>query len=102
MLELAWSCLEDAALKPTELAGTDLGVFLGTFNLDYKELQERELRDLPAHHSTGTANAVIANRISHLLDLRGPSVAIDTASSASLHALHLAVQSLNQGDCVTA
>ncbi|MFB7615013.1 SDR family NAD(P)-dependent oxidoreductase, partial [Kitasatospora sp. NPDC056181] len=99
MLELAWSCIEDAAVRPEALAGTSVGVFLGSYNLDYKELQERELREVAAHHSTGTAGAVIANRISHFFDFRGPSVAVDTASSASLHALHLAVRSLNQEEC---
>ena len=98
-LELAWSCLEDAAIRPSDLAGRDVGVFLGTFNLDFKDLQERTLPEVPAHHSTGTANAVIANRVSHFFDFHGPSVVVDTASSASLQALHLAVQSLNTGEC---
>ncbi|MEU4000326.1 beta-ketoacyl synthase N-terminal-like domain-containing protein, partial [Streptomyces fungicidicus] len=102
MLELAWSCLEDAAIAPSALAGRDVGVFIGSYNLDYKELQERQLREVAAHHSTGTIGAVIANRLSHFFDFRGPSVVVDTASSASLHALHLAVQSLQQGECALA
>ncbi|WP_149551169.1 SDR family NAD(P)-dependent oxidoreductase [Streptomyces marokkonensis] len=102
MLELAWSCLEDAAIAPSALSGRDVGVFIGSYNLDYKELQERQLREVAAHHSTGTIGAVIANRVSHFFDLRGPSVVVDTASSASLHALHLAVQSLQQGECALA
>lgn len=102
MLELAWSCLEDAAIAPSALSGRDVGVFIGSFNLDYKELQERQLREVAAHHSTGTIGAVIANRISHFFDFHGPSVVVDTASSASLHALHLAVQSLQQGECALA
>ncbi|QMU78259.1 SDR family NAD(P)-dependent oxidoreductase [Streptacidiphilus sp. PB12-B1b] len=99
MLELAWSCIEDAAVAPGALSGRDVGVFFGSFNLDYKELQERQLREVAAHHSTGTAGAVIANRVSHFFDFHGPSVVVDTASSASLHAVHLAVQSLQHGEC---
>ncbi|KAF3469293.1 SDR family NAD(P)-dependent oxidoreductase [Streptomyces sp. Tu 3180] len=102
MLELAWSCLEDAAIAPSALSKRDVGVFIGSFNLDYKELQERQLREVAAHHSTGTIGAVIANRVSHFFDFHGPSVVVDTASSASLHALHLAVQSLQQGECALA
>ncbi|MFG2590380.1 SDR family NAD(P)-dependent oxidoreductase [Streptomyces sp. NPDC048438] len=102
MLELAWSCIEDAAIAPGALSGRDVGVFFGSFNSDYKELQERQLRDVAAHHSTGTVGAVIANRVSHFFDLHGPSVVVDTASSASLHAVHLAVQSLQQGECALA
>ncbi|MFE9722737.1 SDR family NAD(P)-dependent oxidoreductase [Streptomyces sp. NPDC005794] len=99
MLELAWSCVEDAAIAPSALSGRDVGVFFGSFSLDYKELQERQLREVAAHHATGTVGAVIANRVSHFFDFHGPSVVVDTASSASLHALHLAVQSLQQGEC---
>ncbi|MGW1130840.1 SDR family NAD(P)-dependent oxidoreductase [Streptomyces griseoluteus] len=99
MLELVWSCIEDAAIAPGELSGRDVGVFLGSFGLDYKELQESRSSEVAAHHSTGTIGAVIANRVSHFLDLHGPSVVVDTASSASLQALHLAVQSLQHGEC---
>ncbi|MEU5718128.1 SDR family NAD(P)-dependent oxidoreductase [Streptomyces sp. NPDC020403] len=102
MLELAWSCVEDAAIAPSTLLGRDVGVFLGSYNLDYKELQERQLREVAAHHSTGTVGAAIANRVSHFFDFHGPSVVVDTASSASLHAVHLAVQSLQQGECALA
>ncbi|MCQ1581991.1 SDR family NAD(P)-dependent oxidoreductase, partial [Streptomyces parvus] len=99
MLELVWSCIEDAAIAPGELSGSDVGVFLGSFGLDYKELQESRSSEVAAHHSTGTIGAVIANRVSHFFDLHGPSVVVDTASSASLQALHLAVQSLQHGEC---
>jgi len=99
MLELAWSCLEDAGIPPSRIRGRKVGVLVGVFNHDYKELQERGDASIEAHQSTGTATAVIANRISHFFDFRGPSIPIDTACSSSLNAIHSAIQSLECGDC---
>ena len=99
MLELAWACLEDAGIAPAQLRGRKVGVVVGVFNHDYKELQERGHTAIEAHHSTGTATAVIANRVSHFLDLRGPSIPIDTACSSSLNAIHSAIQAIEGGDC---
>src|SRR5258706_5314036 len=99
LLELAWACLEDAGIAPVQLRGRKVGVVVGVFNHDYKELQERANAAIEAHHSTGTAAAVIANRVSHFLDLRGPSIPIDTACSSSLNAIHSAIQAIEYGDC---
>ena len=99
MLELAWACLEDAGIAPTRLRGSQVGVFCGVFNHDYKELQESGQLDIEAHHSTGTATNVIANRISHFFDFTGPSFPIDTACSSSLNAIHSAIQAIESGDC---
>ncbi len=100
MLELTWSCLEDAGIRPSTLSGEKVGVFLGVFNFDYKEKQEKDTHlSIEAHHSTGTATALIANRISYHFNFRGPSFPIDTACSSSLSAVHAAIQSLQQGEC---
>jgi len=97
MLELSWACLEDAGVCPSTLARKNVGVFVGVFNFDYKELRERAANAaIEAHHSTGTATAVIANRVSHFFDLRGPSLPFDTACSSSLSAMHAAVQSIQR------
>lgn len=99
MLELAWACLEDAGIAPARLRGSPVGVFCGVFNHDYKELQESGQLDIEAHHSTGTAANVIANRLSHFFDFTGPSFPIDTACSSSLNAIHSAIQAIESGDC---
>src|ERR1700689_105414 len=54
---------------------------------------------LDLYSNSGTAPSIAANRISYIYDLRGPSVAVDTACSSALTALHLACQSLRGGDC---
>ncbi|GAB1318217.1 Polyketide synthase (Fragment) [Madurella fahalii] len=47
---------------------------------------------------TGNYAAMLANRVSHFFDLKGPSTAVDVGCSTSLMALHLAAQSLRSGD----
>ncbi|MGW0491351.1 amino acid adenylation domain-containing protein [Streptomyces olivaceus] len=100
LLEVSWEALEDGGQRPAELAGRDVGVFIGAFTLDYKILQFADLgfETLAAHTATGTMMTMVSNRISHCLDFRGPSVSIDTACSSSLVAVHLACQSLQRGE----
>ncbi|PWE10559.1 hypothetical protein DD630_30720 [Streptomyces sp. BSE7F] len=98
-LEVTWEALQDAGRRPGELAGTATGVFVGVATGDYNELMASRGGASEAHMATGVAHAVLANRVSHLLDLRGPSEALDTACSSSLVAVHHAVRALRDGDC---
>ncbi|MEV0637360.1 amino acid adenylation domain-containing protein [Streptomyces sp. NPDC050619] len=99
VLEVVWTALEDAGLRPSELAGRRVGVFLGVTNSDYLEVQRAAGLGTDAHTITGAALSVIPNRVSYLLDLRGPSVAVDTACSSSLTAIDQAVSALRDGSC---
>ncbi|WP_412756908.1 SDR family NAD(P)-dependent oxidoreductase [Legionella bozemanae] len=97
-LQTVWKTVEDAGYAPSTLAALKTGLFVGVFNHDYAELlQKNEVMD--AYLTTGTMNSMIANRISYLLNLRGPSETIDTACSSSLVAVHQAVHAILQGDC---
>lgn len=100
LLETVWEAFEDGGHPPEGMAGTRTCVFVGEFALDYKLLLlsplQREL--IGAHTCTGSFATMIANRISHWFDLRGPSVTLDTACSSSLVAVHLACQSLWSGE----
>lgn len=60
---------------------------------------ERDPGIIPAYKITGLGYSLFANRISHWLDLRGPSATVDTACSASMSALHMACDCLRKGDC---
>ncbi len=99
MLEEAWHAVEDAGLKPSALAGTRTGVFIGVVNTDYDELLIRNGNRLDAHTSTGLYFSVIPNRISYFMDLKGASLAMDTACSSSLVAIHEAVKAIQVGEC---
>lgn len=99
VLEVAWEALADAGQAVERLAGTSTGVFLGIYNNDYAWLQSDAPEDIDVYAATGGGQGIAANRLSYLLDLRGPSIAIDTTCSSSLVAVHLACQSLRNGEC---
>jgi acyl transferase domain-containing protein len=98
MMEVAYEALEGAGLPLDQIAGSRTGVFIGYFTNDYRDMICRDPDDAPLYTFTGTSTASLANRISWLWDLRGPSFTINTACSSSLLALHLACQSLQRGE----
>ncbi len=104
LLEASWEALEDGGQNMDRLRGSSTGVFVGISTTDYFCLQcylgERPRTDV--YTATGTTISIAANRISYCFDFRGPSVAMDTACSSALTALHLACQSLWKGDCTLA
>lgn len=97
-LEVAWEALENAGIPPDSLGGSRTGVFVGLTNADYHKFVYRDPFQLTAHSATGTTPCITANRLSYLLNLRGPSLSVDTACSSSLTAIHLACQSLANGE----
>lgn len=98
MMEVTYEALERAGLPLQRLAGTRTGVFMGNTTTDYRDMICRDLDNAPQYTFTGTCPASIANRISWLWDLRGPSFPINTACSSSMVALHIACQSLRTGE----
>lgn len=98
MLEIAWEALEDAGIPPPSLGGTDTGVYLATLSNDYDIMLCQNYRSFTASTGTGTANSIIANRLSYFLNLAGPSLTLDTACSGSLLAIDFACRSLRAGE----
>ncbi|MFC4534168.1 SDR family NAD(P)-dependent oxidoreductase [Sphaerisporangium dianthi] len=101
-LQTVWRTIEDAGYRPSDLAGTSTGLFAGVSACDYDDLLREHGVPVEAHTASGVASCILANRVSHVLDLRGPSEAIDTACSSSLVALHRAVRAIEGGECATA
>jgi acyl transferase domain-containing protein/acyl-CoA synthetase (AMP-forming)/AMP-acid ligase II/acyl carrier protein/GNAT superfamily N-acetyltransferase len=98
VLETAWEALEDAGIPPDSLAGSAAGVYIASLTADYGPFLFDDLSRIESYSGPGTANSILANRLSYFLDLRGPSLAVDTACSGSLVALHMACQSLRSGE----
>ena len=98
LLEVAYEALEHAGIPAHSLRHTQTGVFAGACLGEYGYLASRDLSQVDAWSGTGGALSIIANRVSYFFDLRGPSVTVDTACSSSLVAVHLACQSLRNGE----
>ncbi|MEV0515994.1 acyltransferase domain-containing protein, partial [Nonomuraea sp. NPDC050405] len=103
VLELAWEALENARAVPTGLRGSAAGVFLGAISNDYAALQARLGAEERGRHAyVGANRAMIANRVSYFLGLRGPSLTLDTGQSSSLVAVEMACESLRRGETALA
>ncbi|MEU6547782.1 amino acid adenylation domain-containing protein [Streptomyces sp. NPDC046859] len=101
-LELAHEALERAGYAGPRRAGRTVGVFAAVGDSGYREvLAEAAGGDLAGHPGALTGNLpnLIAARLSQALDLDGPALAVDTACSSALVALHLARRSLLAGEC---
>ena len=96
LLEVTWHALEQAGYTFDQLKGSRTGVYVGIAAQDYSFLksQSQDLDNISPYDGIGNAFSIAAGRISYLLGLRGPSMAIETACSSSLVSVHLAMQSL--------
>ncbi|MFJ5864949.1 amino acid adenylation domain-containing protein [Streptomyces parvus] len=100
-LELAHEALERAGYAGPRRRGRRVGVFAAVGDSGYREVLDRASADgspLPAA-LTGNLPSLTAARVSQSLDLDGPALAVDTACSSGLVALHLARRSLLDGEC---
>jgi len=101
LLEVSWEALENAGQAPEKLAGSQTGLFLGISNNDYLQLQIKHggAGNTNVFSGTGSPFCMAVGRLSYVLGLHGPSLAVDTACSSALVAVHLACQSLRNRDC---
>lgn len=102
LLEMAYEALESAGSAREVFGGSRTAVYAAIFGTDYERNLGKDVLDLPIYQSVGTGAAILANRISYVFDLRGPSVTLDTGCSGGLVALHQACQSLRNGESDTA
>ncbi len=101
-LQTAYKAVEEAGYRPSDLAEGTTGLFVGVGSHDYYDLLRDAGVPVEAFTTTGMFHAILANRVSYLLNLSGPSFPVDTACSSSLVALRSAVESLRAGSCDTA
>ena len=97
LLGCSWESCEHAGWDLKALRNSPTGVFIGA--------QVASTANWRALYGTNEFSilsidaSMLANRISYHLNLMGPSIACSTACSASLTALHTAINALRQGDC---
>ncbi len=102
LLTEAWRVMEDAGYAPSALAGSKTGVFIGTADTGYSRLIAESGVKVEGYSMTGLAPSLGPNRISYFYDLNGPSVAVETACSSALIAIHRAVEAIRSGSCTAA
>ena len=99
LLETSWQALEDAGIDPSGLEGSRTGVFAGASSNDYGGLiAGNGPASATLYAATGNSLSTAIGRIAFTLGLQGPAIAVDTASSSSLVAVHQAVVSLQSGE----
>ena len=94
LLELVWHAFEDAGIPPSKMSGGPVGVYIGASATDYSDLRLGDPSGADSYFMTGSTLSILANRVSYIFDLHGPSLAIDTACSSSLVALHQACEAI--------
>lgn len=100
-LQMAVDAVNCANLRQSELSGTRTGVFIGSASTDMAMSRADDVSSITPYGMVGTNLSIISNRVSYYLDLKGPSMTIDTACSSSVVALGQAVGYLRDNpDCM--
>ena len=103
-LECAWEALESAGYDPESYPGM-IGIYGGVGGIDTYFIQNlsanTRLRRIVSNYQLmlGNDKDFLCSRVSYKLDLKGPSVTIQTACSTSLVAVAMACQSLRDYQC---
>ena len=103
ILEISWRALEDAGIDPEGLKGSRTGVYGGITHSDYREIT-LDLGSVGSgaasslYAATGSSGSTAIGRVSYALGLHGPAIAVDTACSSALVAVHQAVSGLRQDE----
>jgi len=103
-LEVAWGAMEDAGYDSSRVPGP-VAVFAGSgmsyygqFNVFSNKKLVGEMGEWLVRHTANDRN-FLATLASYKMDIRGPSMNVQTACSSALVATHMAVQSLLSGEC---
>ncbi len=102
LLTQAWRLFENAGIPPKRFSGSDTGVFVGIADTGYGRLASKAGNTVEGYAMTGLAPSLGPNRISFHFNLHGPSVAVETACSSALVAVHRAVEAIRGGTCEAA
>lgn len=99
-LETTWHMLNDAGYAASSIKGSNTGLFVGnTATNSYLRLIEEMEPEFANMAYPGNLPSIIGSRISYMLDLKGPSLLLDTACSSSMLALHVGCQSIRNKEC---
>ena len=98
LLETTWKAIENSGIHPADLEGTATCVFMGVSSQDYEEVARHQPGGIDVMTATSNSPAILVNRISNILDLRGPSEPVNVACASAMTAVHHGVSSLRSGE----
>lgn len=99
LLEVAFEATLDAGLHPEDLKGSKTGIVVGVASSETQDKWSQMPDKINGFEYTGCTRTMFANRVSYMLDLKGPSYSIDTASSTTLVAFQQAYDMIKDGVC---
>ncbi|XP_031358294.1 fatty acid synthase-like [Photinus pyralis] len=101
-LEKAYEVILDAGYNVDEMSGMRCGVFIGCCFSESDAMVVMATNSSPNFGVTGGCRSMIAQRISHYFNLRGPSYTMDTACSSSMYAFEHGYRAIRSGLCDSA
>ncbi|KAI1132340.1 polyketide synthase [Nemania abortiva] len=102
LLEVVYESFESAGLTLQQLSGSDTACFMATFTADFQQMSFKEPSFRHSLAATGVDPGLLSNRVSHVFNLRGPSIVVNTACSSSVYAIHNACNALRNKECSAA
>lgn len=102
LLEVVYESFESAGVTLDEVAGSKTAVFTACFTADFQQMAFKEPSFRHSLAATGIDPGLLSNRISHVFNLTGPSIAVNTACSSSVYAVHNACNALRNKECSAA
>ncbi|GAB7196398.1 SDR family NAD(P)-dependent oxidoreductase [Dickeya oryzae] len=99
LLRSAWHALENAGYTPAALSDQQVGVYVGAMNEDFTWVMAEIYARTGRYPGAGSVVSELANRISFLMNLRGPSFSIATTCASSLTSVHIARKAILGGEC---
>ncbi|MDT5221170.1 MAG: polyketide synthase 5 [Mycobacterium sp.] len=98
LLQTSWEAMEHSGLTLDALTTVRTGVFVGLMHDDYLFMHADADTLSGPYGYMGNSFAMGSGRVSYAMGLSGPAMTVDTACSSGLSAIHLACQSLNDGE----
>jgi acyl transferase domain-containing protein/NADPH:quinone reductase-like Zn-dependent oxidoreductase len=99
LLEVVYEAFESAGQTLESISGTRTAVFAATFTADWQQMSFKEHSFRHSLAATGVDPGILSNRISHVFNLNGPSIVVNTACSSSVYAVHNACNALRNNEC---
>ncbi|KAJ5307079.1 hypothetical protein N7508_006094 [Penicillium antarcticum] len=99
LLEVVYEAFESGGVSLNQIENTKTGVFVGSFTSDFQQMSFKEPDFRHSYAATGVDPGIISNRISHVFNISGPSMTVNTACSSSVYAMHNACNALRNNEC---